>query len=353
MTRRTISLILAFLLILAAVSGCARRDGGAETAPAGKTPLETEAPPSGLPETGGADPAPEAAFSPALWRVTDGQHALYLLGTIHVGDERSEDALAAVRDVFDGCDALAVEFDTVAFENDLAASVAAVQQFLYTDGTTVRDHLPEELYEKSLEIIKSGGEYSKLIEKYNLAIWSQFLEQAAIVPSGLTPEYGMDGLLLDRAYDRGMKILEVESAEFQYGLINSFSEELYVLMIEDTVDSIDGYCDDLVTMYEAWLGGDAETLEEYVIGTGEDGEDEEDLTEEQIGMLEDYDFKMLDERNLGMADKAESYLKSGDTVFFAVGAAHMLGDGGLVKLLTDRGYEVTRMDPPYLITKDA
>ena len=49
----------------------------------------------------------------------------------------------------------------------------------------------------------------------------------------------------------------------------------------------------------------------------------------------------------------ESYLKSGDTVFFAVGAAHMLGDGGLVKLLTDKGYEVTRMDPPYLITKDA
>ncbi|MBR3991172.1 MAG: TraB/GumN family protein [Clostridia bacterium] len=353
MKKRTLSLILAFLLFLAAASGCAKKGNGAETAPAGKTPLETEAPPSGLPETGGADPAPEAAFSPALWRVTDGQHALYLLGTIHVGDERSEDALAAVRDVFDGCDALAVEFDTVAFENDLAASVAAVQQFLYTDGTTVRDHLPEELYEKSLEIIKSGGEYSKLIEKYNLAIWSQFLEQAAIVPSGLTPDYGMDGLLLDRAYDRGMKILEVESAEFQYGLINSFSEELYVLMIEDTVDSIDGYCDDLVTMYEAWLGGDAETLEDYVIGTGEDGEDEEDLTEEQIGMLEDYDFKMLDERNLGMADKAEAYLKSGDTVFFAVGAAHMLGDGGLVKLLTDKGYEVTRMDPPYLITKDA
>ncbi|MBQ3901047.1 MAG: hypothetical protein II736_04915, partial [Clostridia bacterium] len=74
MTRRTITLILAFLLILAAASGCVKKENGTETAPAGKTPLETEAPPSGLPETGGTDPAPETAFSPALWRVTDGQH---------------------------------------------------------------------------------------------------------------------------------------------------------------------------------------------------------------------------------------------------------------------------------------
>ena len=357
MLKKYLPLILALALILAALAGCAKRSGDrVETAPVKKEPIETEGVPSGLPETDEQEPRPDGDVSPALWRVTDGEHTLYLLGTIHVGDERIDGALAAVGDLFDKCDALAVEFDIVAFENDLAASVGEIRQFLYTDGTTVRDHLPEELYEKSLEIIQSGGDYSPLMERYNLAIWDQMLEQELIKPSGLSPEYGMDGLLLDRAYERGMEILEVESAHFQYGLMNDFPEELYVLLIGETLEEADSYCDDLNEMYDAWLSGDTETLGEYVIGTEEEveaEEDEEDLTEDQIEMLEEYDRKMLDERNLGMAEKAESYLKSGKTVFFAVGAAHMLGDSGLVKLLTDKGYEVTRVEPPYLHTNNA
>ena len=37
---------------------------------------------------------------------------------------------------------------------------------------------------------------------------------------------------------------------------------------------------------------------------------------------------MLDDRNLGMADKAMEYLAGGNTVFLAVGVAHMVGDAG-------------------------
>lgn len=352
MSKKLLSFILVLVLILAALAGCAKRSGGrTETAPVKKEPVETGGVPSGLPETDGPEPEPDGDISPALWRVTDGERTLYLLGTIHVGDSRSDGALAAVGDLFDKCDALAVEFDIVAFENDLTSAINEIQQFLYTDGTTVRDHITEDLYERSLEIIKSGGDYSPLLERYNLAIWEQTLDQALIKPSGLSPDYGMDGLLLDRAYERGMEILEVESAHFQYGLMNGFPEELYVLLIEDTVDNSDEYQADLQEMYETWLRGDTDALEEFILGS--EDEQEQDLTDDQIALIEEYNRKMGEERNLGMADKAESYLKSGKTVFFAVGAAHMLGDAGLVKLLTDKGYEVTRVEPPYLPTNNA
>ena len=42
-------------------------------------------------------------------------------------------------------------------------------------------------------------------------------------------------------------------------------------------------------------------------------------------------------------DKAMEYLASGDTVFFAVGAAHMANDAGLVKLLADAGFTVEQI----------
>ena len=42
-----------------------------------------------------------------------------------------------------------------------------------------------------------------------------------------------------------------------------------------------------------------------------------------------------------MLEVAKGYLDSGKTVFFAVGLAHLLGDGGLVQALRDAGYTVT------------
>jgi uncharacterized protein YbaP (TraB family) len=41
-----------------------------------------------------------------------------------------------------------------------------------------------------------------------------------------------------------------------------------------------------------------------------------------------------------MLEVAKEYLESGDTVFFAVGLAHLLAEDGLVFTLRDAGYTV-------------
>ncbi len=75
----------------------------------------------------------------------------------------------------------------------------------------------------------------------------------------------------------------------------------------------------------------------------EDDEETEELTEAQREMLEDYNDKMLTQRNLGMRDKAVQWLEAGDKVFFAVGAAHLVDEGGLVELLRAGGYTVEQI----------
>ena len=82
--------------------------------------------------------------------------------------------------------------------------------------------------------------------------------------------------------------------------------------------------------------GDAELIR-YL---EEEDEPMREYTEEETAMIEAYNRVMVDDRNLGMLDKAVEYLASGQTVFFAVGAAHMANDIGLVQLLTDAGYTV-------------
>lgn len=45
-------------------------------------------------------------------------------------------------------------------------------------------------------------------------------------------------------------------------------------------------------------------------------------------------------RNLAWVEKITSYITSGKSVFVAVGAAHLVGDGGLIELMRKKGFQV-------------
>ena len=68
------------------------------------------------------------------------------------------------------------------------------------------------------------------------------------------------------------------------------------------------------------------------------------LNEDAQDLLQDTDLTGID-LNDGLPillDQAQSkgYLESGDTVFFAVGLAHLIAEDGLVFTLRDAGYTV-------------
>ncbi len=299
-----------------------------------ETPAPTETPveANALVET---DPAP------LLWKVTDADgHTLYLFGTIHVGDARNDEVLGLLSPIIDSCDALAVEFDSLAYEQDTQRVMNDLAQYVLTDGSTITDYMPEDLYQRACDLLEQAGLYPMLFSRYNLAMWSQLIDSAMLMQySTLDTEKGMDSLLIHLAYEKEIPVLDVESSEFQMNLLNSFDNELYLLQIEAALDSADSYGEDLCSMYELWLSGDREAF--WALLAGEEEEDESgDYTEEQIALIEDYNRKLLDERNLGMRDRALEYLAGGETVFFAVGAAHMANDVGLVQLLSEAGCTV-------------
>ena len=92
--------------------------------------------------------------------------------------------------------------------------------------------------------------------------------------------------------------------------------------------------------------------------TEEDLEPTEDMDEEDLADLQyirenldsintelekiynEYIKSMESDRNAGMLEVAKGYLESGDTVFFAVGLAHLIAEDGLVFTLREAGYTV-------------
>lgn len=328
---RLIALILAALLLtLCACQQTPAQNAASSTASAASTAST-------------ASQGQIAAGVPLMWKVTDAQgHVLYLFGTVHVGDERSETVLEQVTPVLDSCDALAVEFDIAAYNNDAEVIKADMMKYVLTDGTTVTDHMPADLYERVKTLLTKADMYSPFYDYYNLAMWDQLVEQAVLATySDLDAEYGFDTLLINHAYDKEMPVLEVESAEFQSDVFNSFDDETNLLLIEKAVGYGETYGTAIEKLYSLWLSGDRDAFWRYM-----EEEDDEEFTEAQRALLEEYNRVVVNERNLGMRDKAISYLASGDTVFFAVGAAHMAWDTGIVKLLSDAGCTVE----PYAYT---
>jgi len=51
----------------------------------------------------------------------------------------------------------------------------------------------------------------------------------------------------------------------------------------------------------------------------------------------------LFDRNVGMADKSEKFLKENKKTFVIVGAAHLLGDKGVLETLKKKGYKVEQL----------
>ncbi len=328
---KKLSLLLILVLLLSLFAGCG---SGTQPMPEQTTAAGQQTQP---------EDAGSAAVTPMLFRVTDGDgHEMYLFGTIHVGDKRINAAADRVAPYLDGCGALAVEFDIVAYEKDYQAQMRDMAQFVYTDGTDVSDHMPPELFDRASALLKKAKLRPGLMKSYNLSMWSQLVEQAALITtSDLDFSGGMDRRLIQYCYDRKIEVRDVESPELQYGLMASFSDELNLLLIENTLDNLDTYGESVGELYELWTQGDYEKIRAYL--EAENEEEEEGFTEAQIALLEDYNDRMLTRRNLGMRDRALEWLKAGDKVFFAVGAAHLVGEDGLVELLRAEGCTVEQV----------
>ena len=329
MIKKHLSLFLALLLFASALAGC-----NVKITYEGETAAETSA-------TTLDDPYPDWDFDPPLWRVTgDLGETLYLFGTIHVGDERSESVLYGVDPVLSSCDALAVEFDIVAYQSDdnMSEILDQLNNMTYTDGSTVRDHMPENLYYELKTVIEDAGYPFDYLQNYKLSFWYDMLQSIYMTGSDVSSEFAMDSLLINRAYDLDIPVLEVESAEYQFSVLEDMSEELYITLIEEILGISKAlYGSALNSSYMLWLSGNEEfllgiDLEEYGVETNEVSPE-----------ISEFNEKLLDTRNPRMTEKALEYLSSGDTVFFAVGSAHLIGDGGVTAELREAGYSVERI----------
>lgn len=337
--KRLLSLLLVTLLLFCA--GCG--DDGVRV-PINTTPsdtitdptasTDTVTPPSDTTPTQNST-ADQSAVRPLLYRVSDAYgHQAYLFGSIHVGRENFYPLPAYVTNAFSQSDKLAVEFDIVAYDEDVAAQTTTLAKMMYLDGTTIKDHIPEDLYNKAVAIMTKEGDYFSMLDYYYPVLWENTITNYIIPEEAF--DYGIDKNLIQKAYKSGKPVEDVESAELQYNMMANYSEKLQIMLLESAVESYgqDG-SEEIEMLLDLWATGDAAGLREYL-----SSEDDELATPEERALYEEYNKAMMTDRNAGMTAYVKRVLSSGETVFVCVGAAHVVSENGIVDQLMAAGYTV-------------
>ena len=282
--------------------------------------------------------------TPLLYKVTsDDGHEMWLFGTIHLGDDRTAYLPDYVYTALDKCDALAVEFDVEAFdENNLSdKEMEAIYKVYYSDGPFA-DSLPDDLYQSVMMTVAASGAYSTRASSFNCYGLYELLGstyQKGIV--SLTAQKGVDRRLIRRANRKRIEVLSIESFLSQTELALDYSDKtIELLLAEMCAMTRHEYVEEANSLFEAWCRGDEQELIRLI---NEENEFPDDVDEEYLNAYEEYCKIMMSDRNAFMLETAKGYLEGDKRVFFAVGLAHLLSEDGLVNSLREAGYTVEKV----------
>jgi uncharacterized protein YbaP (TraB family) len=272
-----------------------------------------------------------------FWRVEapDGRVApSWLLGTIHLTDDRVTALPGPVAAALDGARVLAVE-NTKAL--DAGADTEAMRTFLalavYTEGGSLKSVLDAAETQALLTALKARGLPNGLF-----LAWKPW----AVVVSALTyPPCEMkrllagtpflDAALVARAKAAGKPIADLEDFAAQLGSIAAVPDDVQAALLKGTLKLEPLQADLHETMVRLYLAGRIGTL----IGLSKT------LMEDAMPGADFAPFwsRLLDARNRVMVARAAVLAGEGNA-FIAAGAGHLIGDTGLVAGLRRAGFRV-------------
>lgn len=278
-------------------------------------------------------PAPVAArHHGGLYRISGHGRVAYLFGTVHVGQRSFYPMAPEAERALGAADHVVVELDTRA----LADFTRALDRHgRYAPGDGIARHISADTLARLRAALH--GEGVSLASMAHMKPWlvANLLLGMTLERQGYRRSDGVESALLAQAEQRGARVAQLESADFQLALfdsMNTIESERYLR--ETLAGLLDGsLVKQAQRAIEAWRSGDAAALDAV-------------LHEATAGASETADFtrrKLLGRRNPDMAAQIEQLMGEGGVLFVAVGLLHLLGDNGLPQLLEQRGYLVERV----------
>jgi uncharacterized protein YbaP (TraB family) len=273
-------------------------------------------------------PAAEKAF---LWEI-QGEHGRnYILGSIHLLKKEMYPLNPVIERAFNAADVLVLELD-LSGDKMTEMSLQLMGRGVYTGEETLRDHISADAYERVETILKERyGTSIDFYKKFRPWFLALTIESIELLKMGYNPEYGVDIYLLRKAEGK-KKIEGLETVASQLALFESMDDEEGEKFLLYTIEEIDREKKYLTEIVRHWERGDVAPIERI-------------LTEifESQPELRSINRKLLDDRNRDMVHRIEDLMETGRVHFIVVGAAHLIGEAGILEMLRSKGYGLRQL----------
>ena len=290
-----------------------------------------------------------------LWKAEGNGNTLYLLGSIHTDRNNLYPFHRQLRDIITGSELAAFELD---FNSQEGIDEFTAMQ-VYSDGTTLADHIDPELYQEVVDALTPLGMPEAQVAQFKpWALANSFTALSMLDETASDNAMAIDLYVNAKASNAGIPVEGVETYAFQGSIFENLSDEYqenYLAMTLSMFLGMDG-AEDLTeeekATYEAALKEQDAIVDRWmdqwkardVNGFAKDYPKDE-LSSNPSDEL---NSKLFEGRDPNMIAWADRYLKQdgSHTGLMTVGAGHMIGKTGIVQGLKDLGYTVEAVPAP-------
>ena len=287
-----------------------------------------------------ATPAPAAKAPPVplLWKVSDADNAVYVLGSFHLLKPDDYPLSKDVDEAF--ADAEQVVFEMAPEEMaSPALGMKMGQAALRTDGTTLDSELAPAVARRlqawiaaNGDQLQKGGMQGPMLQLFEPWFVGLMVSLTEMTKMGLDPQLGLDAHLAQKAKQAGKPTAGLETGEQQIAFLDGMGKDEQLQMLAEALDeSAEGRAQ-MEHLHRQWREGDAQGMWQG-------------MAAEMKAQYPALYRRINVERNDAWVGKIEQRLTAGndDDTLLVVGALHALGSDGVVEKLKTRGYTVERV----------
>lgn len=267
-----------------------------------------------------------------LWKVSGNgcYETSYLFGTLHLETGEFIDSVPGLASAIENVDVIFGEL-----ENENMMSMNTMMQMM-KDATAPADSTMDKLfspedYQMVDAVVKKylygfGLKELGVLKPVALTTYLSMMQMKEFYPNSLDPNNLIDVAVQKRGKQLGKRVEGLEAVEDQTSV-------LFGAPLKEQAEELVDFCrkdskfgDSSRQLYEAYRAQDLAALEKIVF-------------DPEMGMDEAEMDRMSYVRNRSWMDKITQTIPV-QRVLVAVGAAHLLGEQGLIELLRSRGYTV-------------
>ena len=290
-----------------------------------------------------------------LWKAEGNGNTLYLLGSIHTDRGNLYPFHKQLRDIITGVELAAFELD---FNNQEGIDEFTAMQ-VYSDGTTLKDHISAELYQEVVEALAPLGMPEEQVAQFKpWALANSFTALSMADDTTSENAMALDLYVNAKASNVGISVEGIETYAFQGKIFDDLSDEYQENYLAMTLsmylgmDAAEDLSEEERAAYEAALKEQDAAISRWMSQwkTRDIEAFSKDYPKDDIqsNTTDELNSKLFEGRDPNMIAWADNYLKQeGDhTGLMTVGAGHMIGKTGVVQGLKDLGYTVEAVPLP-------